>query len=286
MGISIIIPFYKTPITYLEHALHSIASQAEPQGLRKEIIIVQDGDCLNLKNTLRKFEMLDINHILMSKNNGLSFSRNLGVENARFENILFLDADDMLHKEALVTLKEFEATNNKYNLVFSNSKKFIGSPVHCSKIIDSSAYFDLFKKIGMNKVNPIFNSIFCGPCIMVSKKTFEKVNGFNEKFPCGEITELFLKYFVAGLDINHIPKVRYYYRDNPNGLSKRKDIHTYRGLAIKFAYKTAFGIDLEKIDYIGRVKPFMHAHYNLIENKKINKLPYLNSKEMTFCPNN
>ena len=284
MDISIIIPFYKTPITYLEQALHSLECQIEPQGIRKEIILVQDGDHRNLKNTLYKFEGLNIKHIIMSKNNGLSFSRNLGVENSRFENILFLDADDILHREALLKLKEFKKTNDKYSLVFSNSKKFIDSPINCLKTIDSSAYFDLFKNFGMSKVNPIFNSIFCGPCIMVSKKNFEKVNGFNENFPCGEITELFLKYFVTGLEINHIPKVLYYYRDNPDGLSKRKDIHIYRALAIKLAYKMAFGIHLEKIIYIGRVRPFMHAHYNLLEKEEINKLPYLNREDMTFCP--
>ncbi len=91
MLFSIIIPVYNVE-TYLEECVHSVQNQTYKD---IEIILVDDGSpdsCPQICDDLAKRD--ERIRVIHKKNEGLSSARNVGLENALGEYILFLDSDD------------------------------------------------------------------------------------------------------------------------------------------------------------------------------------------------
>lgn len=94
MQISVIIPVYNTA-AYVGEAVHSALQQTPVE----EIILIDDGStdasakiCLQLAQTNSKIKFLQHAD---KKNHGAGAARNLGIANASFPFIAFLDADDL-----------------------------------------------------------------------------------------------------------------------------------------------------------------------------------------------
>lgn len=95
--ISIIIPAYNASRT-IERCLGSIM----PQSKDCEVIVIDDGSsdntyelCSNVSDNYSNFSILKQNR------GGVSAARNLGIEKASGEYIMFVDADDVVEKDSL-----------------------------------------------------------------------------------------------------------------------------------------------------------------------------------------
>lgn len=101
MKFSVVIPSYNVE-AYLEECLGSVAAQSYKDW---EAIIVDDGStdgsAAQAETWTRKDERF---HLLKQENQGLSAARNAGMDQARGEYLLFLDADDWLESDALQVL--------------------------------------------------------------------------------------------------------------------------------------------------------------------------------------
>ena len=100
--ISVVLPVYNVE-KYLAKCLESILDQTFSD---YEIVIVNDGstdDSLNVaKEVLAK---TDIEYqIINNENGGVSKARNTGLNNARGDEVIFIDADDLVRKDFLETL--------------------------------------------------------------------------------------------------------------------------------------------------------------------------------------
>ncbi|MCF7826062.1 MAG: glycosyltransferase [Candidatus Marinimicrobia bacterium] len=96
MNISVIIPTYNRA-TSLVRAIDSVLAQSFPA---HEIIIVDDASTDNTAEFLSKYANA-IKVVTNSKNRGVSFSRNAGIQLASSEWIAFLDSDDQWHPDKL-----------------------------------------------------------------------------------------------------------------------------------------------------------------------------------------
>lgn len=116
MYISIIIPVYNKQ----EYLNNCIMSAVEQDYENIEIIIINDGSQDNSENIINTWVSKD-NRIkyITQKNKGVSFSRNVGISVAKGDYIFFLDADDMLTKNAISTLVQF-AEQTKADIVVGN----------------------------------------------------------------------------------------------------------------------------------------------------------------------
>ncbi|MGI4899343.1 MAG: glycosyltransferase family 2 protein [Janthinobacterium lividum] len=100
--ISVIVPCYNHG-QYLSTAIESILSQLYKN---HEIIVVDDGSIDNTKLIAEKY--VEVKYVYQS-NQGLSAARNKGIEKSTGKFLVFLDADDWLVPEALLTnLKHFK----------------------------------------------------------------------------------------------------------------------------------------------------------------------------------
>ena len=107
--VSIIIPAYNVE-KYIENSLDSACNQTYDN---LQIIVVDDGSQDRTLDIVNSFAERDKRIVVLHKENGgVSSARNLALKHAEGEYISFLDADDMLEKDAIDTLvKSIESTD-------------------------------------------------------------------------------------------------------------------------------------------------------------------------------
>lgn len=111
MKVSIIIPAFNSE-NYIENCIKSI-EQAEKYIINIEIIIVDDGSTdktfVLVEKLKKKYGNIRVFH---KENGGVSSARNFGLMVAQGDFVLFVDADDILDKNALASVFN-EIENNK-----------------------------------------------------------------------------------------------------------------------------------------------------------------------------
>ena len=112
--VSIIITAYNYG-RYIERALRSCLDQSIPNS-QYEIIIVNDCSTDNTVAILDNYQ-IDARIYHLEKNVGLSAARNFGVRKAKGQYVVFLDADDYLHRETIQVQKLFLEENHNLNAV-------------------------------------------------------------------------------------------------------------------------------------------------------------------------
>lgn len=96
--ISIIIPVFNAE-KYLSHCLDCIQNQSYHNF---EVICINDGSIDNSERILLDYSKEDSRFIVISiTNQGVSNARNIGINYAKGEYIMFIDADDWIEKETL-----------------------------------------------------------------------------------------------------------------------------------------------------------------------------------------
>lgn len=100
---SIVVPCYNAE-TYIDRCLKSIAKQTYTN---YEILIIDDGSKDNTINIIKKNEkFFDNCKVITKKNEGVSSARNIGINNAINEFIIFIDSDDWVDSSYLQIVNE------------------------------------------------------------------------------------------------------------------------------------------------------------------------------------
>lgn len=178
--ISIIIPVYNGE-KHIEKCINNILKQTYKS---IEIIIINDGSKDNTKNILDKMQQLDKRiRVINKENTGVSDTRNVGIENAKGEFLLFLDSDDEIIPNAIENI--VNNINSKNIDMYIFGFKVIGSNNRCNdtEILKKIELLDdkkknLLKSIIATKDN-IYGYIWRA---LYSKKMLDK---FNIRFPYG-----------------------------------------------------------------------------------------------------
>src|SRR5687767_6379658 len=92
-AVSVVVPAYNAAATLAE-ALRSLVGQTFP---RWEAIVVDDGSSDGTADVAAQFAEMDTRfRVIRQANQGEAGARNAGIEAARFDWLLFLDADDWM----------------------------------------------------------------------------------------------------------------------------------------------------------------------------------------------
>ena len=97
-GVAVVIPSYQQA-AFLPEAIESVLAQTEPAA---EVIVVDDGSTDETAQVAARFPV----RYVRRPNGGVSAARNTGVAAADADLIVFLDADDRLHPDALASHRE------------------------------------------------------------------------------------------------------------------------------------------------------------------------------------
>ncbi len=179
MSLSVIIPIYNRRYQ-LRDAIDSVLSQR----FADEIIIVDDfSDDLSYKDI--KQYLPSVRYFRTDINSGVSTARNIGVSLSKSDHIAFLDSDDIYLPSKCSKQYQF-MLENEFKISHTNEfwyreNKFINQNK------DMGRYGgEIFSKIlDKCRVSP--------STIMIEKKLFELVNGFDEALRVCEDYELLLR---------------------------------------------------------------------------------------------
>lgn len=196
--VSVITPCYRQA-HFLPAAIDSVLAQTCPA---VEMVVVNDGsdddtDAVAAQHGTRI-------RYLKKTNGGQSSARNLGLKEARGEFVLFLDADDLLHPEALGWLVA-AARERPKPLCVMGCRAFHDDPAKAE---------EEWLPPALPALLPWFIGRNCGPphCFLTRTEMVREVGGFDEELAGCEDWDLWLKLALAGAELIPVARIGAYYR--------------------------------------------------------------------------
>lgn len=202
---------------YLPKCLESLLNQTEKNNY--EILLINDGSTDNSRKICEEYIEKGLKaEIIDKENGGLTSVRNLSIDLAKGERILFLDGDDYIEKDTIeIIFKEME----DYDLLvfgfnwISENKIYKDKRFLDNEILENSE--EINESIYNNKLNTsVWNKVF--------KKKILKIQDINflEFKTCEDI--LFtIEYLKNCKNVKKINKFLYQYLYRENSLSNEKN---------------------------------------------------------------
>ena len=249
MNISIIVTYYNKN-ELLINAIDSCIYQLKESD---ELIIINDkSSSLKSLETIQKVELSIQNksNIYLysnTENQGAAESKNIGIDKAKNEIIVLLDADDTLPENSLESLREtFIQTNSDF--VFGN---YLRKEIH----EDSEHIINCEEITTNNIVNPnvlIYNWILLGTTPF-TKSIYKKINGFDKMYPRTDDRDFHIKAIMNNAKFVYIDNLIYnWHRYNDGNNSNIPSIDStssyFRNIMFyyKFSTKLRFTLVLIK----------------------------------------
>jgi hypothetical protein len=196
--VSIIITTYNYA-QFIERAIRSALEQSLDES-QYEILVVNDASTDRTKDVLANYTE-EIRVYNLQENIGLSAARNFAVKKAKGQFVMFLDADDYIHRDLCRTQKLFLEENNKLDAV--------------------SCDYHLVGERGshIEHVNAEEKPIACG--IMFRKDFLFDVGLYDESFRAREEEDL-RKRWLSKFNIYNVILPLYRYRMHDTNLTKNE----------------------------------------------------------------
>lgn len=184
---------------YVERAIRSALDQSLPKS-EYEIIVVNDASTDHTKAILENY-VEEVRVFNLESNLGLSGARNFGIKKAKGQFIVFLDADDYIHRDLLKVQKLYLEENNKLDAV-------------------STDYYLVDERgTRIRHVNSEEEPIACG--IMFRKDFLYNIGLYDETFRAREEEDLRLRW-QAQYNIYNLIIPLYRYRMHDSNLTKNE----------------------------------------------------------------
>jgi len=178
--VSVVIPTFNRAWT-LNAAIDSVLAQTHDP---LEIIVIDDGSTDTTPDLLSEYGNLI--QVFTQENCGVSAARNLGIKQSHGEFIALLDSDDAWTREKLSCQMEFFSQNPEA-LVCQTEEIWIRKGRRVNPKIKHQ------KPSGMIFEPSLHLCLVSPSAVMIRKKLFDRVGGFNENFPVCEDYDLWLR---------------------------------------------------------------------------------------------
>lgn len=229
MKLSIVIPVYNTE-KYLKECLDSIISAIKNDDV--ELIIIDDGSTDSSNLIYNNYSFKNLKKIKI-ENSGVSNARNIGINAASGDWIMFVDSDDTLSENWYKTLSKYfsseydviyffekidKSLNISKDMIFdslfgvSNLSPYFGSP--CSRIIKT----DILKKNNIKFIEGIIN----GEDLLFNVEILSKIKNFEV------IQESFYNYRVNEVSATNTFNTKIFNSDKQFHVELRKMLNKYK----------------------------------------------------------
>jgi glycosyltransferase involved in cell wall biosynthesis len=217
-----------------------VAIKSVKEQIFKSIEIIVVDDCSSDGTDEIDFDSLNVRYIKNSQNLGLPRSRQIGLNEASYELVAFLDDDDYFSdkKKLEIQLSHIQADEN-IAVVCTSVTEFDGVKEPHDKIIQ---WPDDLKAHFLNRNGVIYPST-----TLIRRSAFLNVGGFDARFSRGIDSDVYRRLIFSGYKIAFIPEPMVYYRINRN--DKITDNVTKSGLK-KDILNNYFTIKKYWVEYI------------------------------------
>lgn len=198
---------------FIGKALESIAQQTYSNW---ECLIIDDGSTDHTEKILQPFLKSDSRFTYHRRSSnykkGLPGARNMGLDLAKGDAIIFFDDDDIVHPENLETNIKI-LSSKKAEFCRYDKKPFIGS-FEGESSVDNHYEISKFTLKDLDKM--VKGDLPFASCtVMWSKECFDSIR-FNEQLLYAEEWELYSRILSMGFEGVSIDKVLYFNRKHPN----------------------------------------------------------------------
>jgi glycosyltransferase involved in cell wall biosynthesis len=198
--VSVIIPFYNTPPSFMREAIESVIKQSYPHW---ELLLVDDGDAGPATELACSFAEQYPGRIYYfdhagHANIGQSASRNVGITKAKGDYIAVLDSDDIWLPQKLETQVKILELNPSASMVYANTKYWYS---WSGKSEDNKA--DFIPELGVDieriydppYLLPLFlegkAAVPCVNSLLIRKDSLIQVGGFEASFRTADEDQAF-----------------------------------------------------------------------------------------------
>ncbi|MGH8071010.1 MAG: glycosyltransferase family 2 protein [Candidatus Entotheonellia bacterium] len=214
----------------LEQTLKSLQEMIVPVGLPWEIIIVDNNSSDNTKEVIDNFiNKFDLNvKYVVERHQGLSYARNMGVQEASGTIIAFTDDDCIVDRHWVTSIsKEFHSDESIAGIggrveLYNKMDRPVSIRVYGGKMILSSIdrLFNLIIGCNMAFARPVFDEI----------GVFDTDFGAGTRFASTEDIDFLYRTYKKGLKIIYSPEVLVYHNHGRRSDEQIKAL--YKGYAI------------------------------------------------------
>jgi len=245
---SVIIPLYNKS----EFIIRAIKSVLKQTYTNFEIVVVDDG---SKDGGAIKVEKLNnqLVKLIKQENQGVSKARNVGVENSKYEYVVFLDADDTWEFSFLEKLKDLIVLFPNAGIYgINNNFHYENNKIRCINfdwIFDGKEngiiadYFEVFSKLGKS---PFSNSSCCFP-----KSIFLAVGGYRVGVKTTEDSDLWCRIALNHEVAFHTKPLANYYLEIPNNTRTLLD---YTDFQVSITLQEWIGLHKVPSEFIKSVK--------------------------------
>ena len=230
-----------------------------------EILVINDGSTDNTLNIIKEYKDKRIK-VITTKNQGLSLSRNVGIESAKGDYLYFIDVDDFIEPDTIEYLYNLNKNNNTlistcksidvydYNILVKNK----------NEKVDILLKEDMLVKILLwqNRAEALWNKL-------IKKEVFN-----NLRFEDRIINDIaFTHKLIINTDkISYSNQIKYYHLIHNENISIKKRENLDR---VEDMYKAI----IERYNYIKKVYPnFNYNELGILDG--ITRLYYTKSKKV------
>ena len=224
--VSIVIPCYRDSNT-LSSAIQSLDDQTYSN---IEVIVVNDAspETVEIEKVLNEYPR--VVYIKNDFNLGLAATRNIGIKNSKGDCVAFLDADDEWHPRKLELQMNYLADNIA---IACDVEEFTIDPPQL-RVFSATQARDVEVVKGNFKFS--FQNYLTGASLLAPKSLLLKVGGYDESLRSCEDYDLWLRLIEEGSTLIRLRLPLYYYRFNPDGLSKNVNTISFWELEVVKRY--------------------------------------------------
>ncbi|MBQ8213833.1 MAG: glycosyltransferase family 2 protein [Clostridia bacterium] len=228
--ISILVPLYNTPITFLKEMIDSVTAQTYQNW---ELCLADGSDAEHGDVETAVMELAQneprIKYKRLKKNLGISENTNACIEIATGDYIALFDHDDILHPAALFEVMG-AICNKGADFVYTDEATFQSPDI---KKIVSVNYKTDFAPDSLRSINYICHlSVF-------DRTLLDKVGRFRSEFDGSQDHDLIMRLTEYAQNVVHIPKVLYYWRAHSQSVAMDTGAKSYAAEAGKKAVLAA-----------------------------------------------
>ncbi len=182
MKLSIIVPVYNSS-EYLERCLSSVVSAIGDKS-DVEVLVLDDGSTDNSFEIICKFYQKQSYFLIYrdSRNWGVSYTRNKGLQNCHGDWVTFLDADDEMCLDAVYIMLEAIENHNDMNIIeFNHDRYYAKFGKRVTKYTNKEQKYNCIKSLfKLQKWQMVWNKLYREEFLVKHGVMFESPLQFGE----------------------------------------------------------------------------------------------------------
>jgi GT2 family glycosyltransferase len=243
-SVSVITPCYNYA-HYLGATLDCLQSQSFEDW---ECVLVDDGSTDASPDVARQYARRDARiRYLRKENGGLPAARNTGLGAAQGRYVFFLDADDLIHRDALSWLMKAMA-NRSRRVCLMRARNFLQDPAR------DGFPFEARPRAMEFLPNILADNLGPPHCYLAERRAILAAGSFDAQLRACEDWDLWIRMAVLGAELVNVDRVGAYYRRHATSMSAGKFRMWEAALRVRWKAFRQFTPDNPSLDFSPEMK--------------------------------